>query len=292
MENIFKSIFNATKGYFRNWLIASGVATAIWLLNFITFFGWMTGQRFLASLLAGFVLWPIRGIMFGIILWAIRMLLNTNKSFAEKVQPYLIVGKLHPKAKKDDPDKTLDLAILGTGNIIITAICFVAACFCFVCSKASAMFIVITWQQFTHVCSSLVSGIGIGFITVIVILFNLAYWSILVSSLRLINKDYRLTPSEFMMKYRAYLMVIALTALVVKLINIFYFGFTWSEVGWKTMFFVINVIIYLAIFGVARNAMMIINNLPTSSSPDSADGGSGSSGSNGGTGVGGGDGFR
>jgi uncharacterized membrane protein YgcG len=92
-----------------------------------------------------------------------------------------------------------------------------------------------------------------------------------------------------MMKYRAYLMVIALTALVVKLINIFYFGFTWSEVGWKTMFFVINVIIYLAIFGVARNAMMIINNLPTSSSTDSSDGDSGNSG---GTGVGGGGGFR
>jgi hypothetical protein len=286
MENIFKSVFNATKGYFRNWLIASGVATAIWLLNFIPFFGWMTGQRFLASLVAGFVLWPIRGIMFGIVLWAIRMLLNTNKSFAEKVQPYLIVGKLHPKAKKDDPDRTLDVAILGTGGIVITAICFVAACFCFVCSKASAMFIVITWQQFTHVCSSLVSGIGIGVITVIVILFNLAYWFVLASSLRLINKDYRLEPKEFVMKYRVYLMVIALVALVVKLINIFYFGFTWSEIGWKIMFFIINVIIYLAIFGVARYAMTRINDLPNSSQTgnggdDSYDGG-----------VGGGGGFR
>jgi hypothetical protein len=272
MSGIIRNVFKESIGYFKLWLVASIVALVLYISNFIPFLGWMTGERFWGTVLAAFVLWPIRGLMYGIAFWAIRMIASIDKTFAAKVRPYLVVNKLHPKKNKDDPEQVLDKAILGAGNLVIASICVVVAVLLFVCCKASSMFVVINWRNILHWCSTLVSGLWGGISSTFILAMNIWCIFVVFSTLRWVKEDYDLNALEYLSAHRNDFLSLAVILLIVKSLNTIYFAYAWNEVGWNFLFFLVGLLIYATIFATTRFALKKIADLHVTTSDDSDDG--------------------
>jgi hypothetical protein len=233
-------MFKEAANFFKWWLIVTIVAVMAWLVNFIPFLGWMTTERMIAISVAAFIMWPVRGALYGFLFWAIQFLMTQNQSWASKVRPFLVVNKLEPKKNKDDPGQKLDRAVLGIGNFAIILVCLILAISCFVFSKATSTFITMSAENIAHWVDTLINGGILGGITsLIILIINIGMLVIILGSLTWVvtnNEDGSSGILEFITSQLKKFGILSLILLCVKCINTIYFAYNWANLLWEVLF--------------------------------------------------------
>jgi hypothetical protein len=263
MKGIFINMFKESKNYFKAWFIISLIATCMWLLKFVPFLEWMTTERLFGIILATFVMFPIRGAIYGIAFWAIKIVASTDKSFAAKIVPFIIVNKLGAPAKKDDPNKELDHAILGVGNAIIFSVCFIIAILMVVFSAASAAFITITAQDIWFWVQSLFSNIGKGIFSALVLGMNIYLLFLLLGTLSFTRIDLDKDLKSFVRLHARNFAIIGVQTVVIKSVNCIFFQYDLSKFFWNLCFLIISLLLYGFIFIIVRKALQYVKGLNT-----------------------------
>jgi hypothetical protein len=260
---IFSTMLKESANFFKWWITITIISVIAWIVNFIPFLGWMTTERMIAISMAAFIMFPVRGALYGFMFWAIQFLMTQNQSWASKVKPFLVVNKLEPKKNKDDPEQKLDRAVLGIGNLAIILVCLILAISCFVFSKATSTFITMSIENIVHWIDTLLNG-GIfgGLASLIILIINIGMLVVIFGSLSWVVTNEDSTTGEgffdFVKFRKKHFGIIALILISVKCINTIYFAYNWANLLWGLLFTLIGSIFYFVIIAIALYVLRFI----------------------------------